>query len=200
MSASGGVTYSWTPTTGLDNSNIANPIAQPTVTTTYTVLVTDANGCVDTDDVTVEVIDVRCGKKLNKVLLCHMPPGNTFNCFTICVSPNAVPAHLQNGDYLGACILPGTKTGNALDINNDDWNIYPNPATNMASINVTRLYDQEVELTIYDITGKTLWKYPKETLKSSVIKVDLKDFPSGVYNVVLQTNNQSLARKLVITR
>ncbi len=37
--ASGGTTYSWQPTTGLNNPNIANPIASPNITTTYTVTV-----------------------------------------------------------------------------------------------------------------------------------------------------------------
>jgi hypothetical protein len=48
-------TYSWTPTTGLNNPTIANPIASPTSTTIYTVLVTDNNGCTDTDSMTVTV-------------------------------------------------------------------------------------------------------------------------------------------------
>jgi len=55
LSASGGVTYSWTPTTGLSNANIANPIANPTITTLYTVNVTNANGCTDTSSVYVTV-------------------------------------------------------------------------------------------------------------------------------------------------
>jgi gliding motility-associated-like protein len=55
LSASGGVGYSWTPASSLDNASIANPIATPVVTTTYTVLVTDANGCKNTDDVTIVV-------------------------------------------------------------------------------------------------------------------------------------------------
>ena len=46
-------TYSWTPTTGLNNAGIANPTASPSVTTTYTVTVTDAKGCTDDDDVTM---------------------------------------------------------------------------------------------------------------------------------------------------
>jgi len=37
LSASGAVTYSWSPTTGLTDPNIANPVASPTSTTTYTV-------------------------------------------------------------------------------------------------------------------------------------------------------------------
>jgi gliding motility-associated-like protein len=45
LSASGGVNYSWTPSTGLSNPNIANPIATPSVTTTYTVRVDNSLGC-----------------------------------------------------------------------------------------------------------------------------------------------------------
>ncbi len=35
LTANGGVTYSWTPTAGLSNAAIRNPVATPTVTTTY---------------------------------------------------------------------------------------------------------------------------------------------------------------------
>ncbi|HSY77513.1 MAG TPA: gliding motility-associated C-terminal domain-containing protein, partial [Bacteroidia bacterium] len=35
--ASGATTYNWTPATGLSSTNIANPIASPNITTTYTV-------------------------------------------------------------------------------------------------------------------------------------------------------------------
>ncbi len=55
LSASGGVSYSWTPASSLNNSGISNPIASPTSITTYTVTVTDANGCSDDDQVTVDV-------------------------------------------------------------------------------------------------------------------------------------------------
>jgi hypothetical protein len=58
-SASGGTpdyTYSWSPTTDLDDPNIATPNASPTTTTTYTLTVTDANTCTDTDTVTVTVV------------------------------------------------------------------------------------------------------------------------------------------------
>jgi hypothetical protein len=37
------VQYSWQPTTGLSNPNIANPIASPMVNTTYVLTVTDTN-------------------------------------------------------------------------------------------------------------------------------------------------------------
>lgn len=56
LSSNGGGTYSWTPSNDLDNASAANPVATPTVTTTYTVMVTDTNGCVSYDTVTVTVI------------------------------------------------------------------------------------------------------------------------------------------------
>lgn len=48
-----GNSYSWSPSTGLNSSTVAQPVASPTVTTTYTVTVTGANGCSATDAVIV---------------------------------------------------------------------------------------------------------------------------------------------------
>lgn len=56
LAATGGITYAWTPTTGLSNPNIANPVATPAVTTTYTVTGTGEGGCTDVASVTVVVL------------------------------------------------------------------------------------------------------------------------------------------------
>ena len=61
LNASGGVLYSWTPTTGLSNTSVANPTATPSVTTEYCVYVTDSYGCTDSACVTVYV-DIPCGE------------------------------------------------------------------------------------------------------------------------------------------
>ncbi len=55
--AGGDGTYTWTPDATLSNANIHNPIATPTVTTTYEVTVTNDFGCTSTDMVTVTVIE-----------------------------------------------------------------------------------------------------------------------------------------------
>ena len=47
--------YSWNPSTGLNNATIANPIATPSATTAYTVTVTDNNGCTAAASTTVNV-------------------------------------------------------------------------------------------------------------------------------------------------
>ncbi len=55
MNATGGVSYVWSPATYLDNPFISNPICTPLTAITYTVTVTDANGCTGTDNVHVSV-------------------------------------------------------------------------------------------------------------------------------------------------
>ena len=45
LSASGGVSFEWSPDSSLTGSNSATPNAFPTQTTQYTVTVTDVNGC-----------------------------------------------------------------------------------------------------------------------------------------------------------
>lgn len=48
LSASGGISYSWAPSTGLSNPNFQNPIANPTVTTQYSVTITTLTSIGDT--------------------------------------------------------------------------------------------------------------------------------------------------------
>lgn len=55
LNASGGGSYSWTPATGLNSATVNNPVATPSATTTFTIIVTDVNGCTDVDDVTIFV-------------------------------------------------------------------------------------------------------------------------------------------------
>lgn len=55
MTGTGGVSYLWSPATGLADATDPGTTAQPTATTTYVLLVTDANGCQNTDTMTIQV-------------------------------------------------------------------------------------------------------------------------------------------------
>ncbi|MEO8066987.1 MAG: gliding motility-associated C-terminal domain-containing protein [Flavobacteriales bacterium] len=55
LNAQGTGTFAWAPATGLNDPDIQNPIASPTSTTTYTVTITDGNGCENTDDINVAI-------------------------------------------------------------------------------------------------------------------------------------------------
>jgi len=56
LSASGGVSYVWSPSEGLDNPLSAYPRAFADTTTTYYIQIKDQNGCLHLDSLTVEVI------------------------------------------------------------------------------------------------------------------------------------------------
>jgi hypothetical protein len=154
LNATGGVSYNWSPAIGLSNPNIANPIASPTVTTIYTVTVTDESGCMSTDDVAVTVTDVRCGNKMDKVLVCHVPPGNPANVKTKCVSQDAVPALLAQGSYLGPC-----NNGKSADADISEADIfrvsaYPNPFDNLCGIKVELPAESMVTIEVTDMMGR----------------------------------------------
>lgn len=56
LTAGGGTSYNWSPSSGLSNPNIANPIANPTITTTYSVAITNTlTGCSRTLTTVVKV-------------------------------------------------------------------------------------------------------------------------------------------------
>ncbi|MDI3322356.1 PKD domain-containing protein [Pinibacter soli] len=62
LHASGGQAYSWSPSTGLDNTDVASPVASPLETTTYKVSIKDDLGCSNEGSTTIFVakpIDVQ---------------------------------------------------------------------------------------------------------------------------------------------
>lgn len=67
-----GLVYSWSPTTGLNNPNISNPLASPSQTTAY-VLSTrhDGGGCLSTDTVVVKASSISDSLQvLGKTMYC----------------------------------------------------------------------------------------------------------------------------------
>lgn len=70
LQASGGSSYQWLPATGLSNPTIANPVASPVTSTTYTVTISDANGCVATATKHIEVVTLPAVDAGNDVSLC----------------------------------------------------------------------------------------------------------------------------------
>lgn len=55
LSSGGGITYQWSPAVDVSDPQAPDPVAAPKVSTTYQVSVTDANGCSNTDNVSIRV-------------------------------------------------------------------------------------------------------------------------------------------------
>lgn len=111
LQAAGGVSYSWSPATGLSNAAIANPVASPAGTTVYTVTVTNGAGCISTDQVTITVRPLT----LDATVLLEGPYGgtqmNTFlqdqNLLPTQQPYNAAPYNYSGSETMGA-VASGT--------------------------------------------------------------------------------------------
>ncbi len=123
-----------------------------TASTWYQVALTDDTLCTATDSIFVNVVDVRCGNNLNKVAICHVPPGNPANAHTICISENAVPAHLAHGCHLGACYVAPDSTSRA-DLT---MQVSPNPMADQAWLTLISARDQRVRVRVLDALGRQL--------------------------------------------
>jgi gliding motility-associated-like protein len=88
LTASGGSTYSWYPSAGLSCTSCASPVATPAQTTTYCVLVTDANGCSDSACITISVEAPCLLESLNTLLPNAFSPNNDANNDQYCVPAN----------------------------------------------------------------------------------------------------------------
>jgi len=151
-----------------------------TLSTSYIVSVTDQSGCLATDTFLVNVQDIRCGNSNDKVLMCHVPPGNPNNEHNICISENAVPAHFAHGCYLGIC--------NSLlaieELEEFEIELYPNPSNGtfyltidepgslllrIVSLDGKVLAEDEVMGPIYNIPSKDLFPELNADISSAVI-------------------------------
>jgi len=192
--------WSWSPQNGLSNPFISDPIASPSVTTTYTVIFMGYNGCSISEEVTVNVTDVRCGNNMKKVLVCHLPPGNPGNPQTICVGAPAVPAHLDHGDYLGECVDDKSLIIEDSPIENE-ISVYPNPTNGQTTIELRLLYAYSVEIFITDIFGNKI-----ESIHNGPLQKGSYDYKwntnsmntSGMYLLYMITDEETLVKKIII--
>ncbi len=83
--------YLWSPSSGLDAANTANPIVSNLAyATTYTITVTDANGCTATDDVNVQVA-LLCTYTAQPSFI-SLPASGTIDFFYVAVSDSSCGA------------------------------------------------------------------------------------------------------------
>ena len=188
--------YVWDNGLGMGDTKSVSPAT----TTTYHVTVTDANGCTTTCEVTITVIDVRCGNNNNKVLVCH-------NGHTICVSANAVPTHLGHSDQLGNCI--SKQGGETLSEIPDGYVLeqnYPNPFNPTTEIRFGIPDAGVVSLKIFDALGAEIRTLVSAPMNAGYHRVqwdatdnDGKSIASGLYFYELRVGDfvQRLKMNLV---
>lgn len=78
LQASGGVSYSWAPSSSLNNAGISNPVATPLSTTTYYFTVTNASGCSKMDSIKITVNNLPAVSKSNDTSICKNSTAQIF--------------------------------------------------------------------------------------------------------------------------
>ncbi|HHZ65982.1 MAG TPA: PKD domain-containing protein, partial [Flavobacteriales bacterium] len=214
-SVTGGIppwTYDWTPTTNLNCSNCANPTATPTVTSSYSLLVTDSAGCIGTD---------------NMVLVVNPAPSAIFSVDTPCfgvannftdqsVGANGTwfwtfgdgdtstvqnPSHLYAADGSYYAFLLVSSDSGCTDTIGQDVIVHPLPQVNWVSPNVCK-YDSAVFTNTSTInTGSIFfWSWNFDDGNSSPLSgpSHLYSLP-GTYNVTLvATSDQNCVDSLTM--
>ena len=176
----GSVNYVWS--NGVTNAN--NTVC-PTNAASYTVTATDSKGCVSTDVVNVCAVNVVCyagNSNVQKVEICHQ--GNT-----LCVSANAVAAHLAHGCTLGSCAEANAcnNVSSRMAINEStseeavmsEIKLFPNPAKDNLMVTLSNFEEMgSVTYSIVNAIGQVVYT---GAIISNETSINISSLNSGMY-------------------
>jgi hypothetical protein len=79
--------------------------------------------------------------------------------------------------------------------------VYPNPAQDIISIDLKKLNDDgPVQVSIYNMTGSTVYQDQVSGSNQQNIKVKTSSFPAGIYFVRAESETKISGQKLIIRR
>ena len=187
------ISYNWS------NASTASTTVSPTTKSDFTVTVTDANGCKASATKSVNVIDIRAGKKLDKVLICHAS-NKAFN--TLQIDPSAVPAHLAHGDMLASC----SDINSAAITKATSEEVFeskllvqalPNPTTTQFNIVTKGSNAGKLSYTVTDALGRIVEQRNNLTLNNTLTIGS--NYRPGVYIIELSDGTTSQQIRLLKT-
>lgn len=186
-------TYIWS-----DGSTGSSATVSPISNTTYSVLVTDNNGCkADLVETDVEVIDVRAGYNNDKVRICHLRGIQS----TLEIAAEDIADHLAHGDMLSGCAVPAwmVKDQQAVleqSIGKLVIKAYPNPSNNYFTISLQGSETlATMNLRVMDVLGRTVEQ--KNNLQSNEALQIGKNYQRGIYFVEVSNGTDKTILKLV---
>ena len=193
--------YKWTTgsSTGSPLSKNRTFSVSPTSPTTYYLNVTDANGC-DAAAVTrlVQVKEVRCGPRGDKVMVCVLQKGSYTNA---CLRSNEVSAALSGGGYLGECVVATTKTaadklpeigeaGRELRVQ-----AVPNPSQSVFTLITSGNGSEPLTLRILDAVGRQV-ELKRNQPATGTMQVG-RHYRPGVYYAEVVQGKERVVLKLI---
>ncbi|CAN5377254.1 hypothetical protein BH10BAC1_BH10BAC1_08740 [soil metagenome] len=213
--ATGGVSYVWTPSASLSDPNIANPVAGPTVTTTYTVVGTASGGCTNTSTVTIYVLGNPSLPSVSEVLDSVMCTPSYFayqwyfNGVAISGATSQNYNFTANGNYyvqvfnaLGCSTVSAVITindvGVAENANASLLNLYPNPTTNNVTLEFNLEKASPMKINVMNMNGQIIFS---ENINASAglykKEISLSENANGIYYLQVITNENVVTKKIV---
>jgi gliding motility-associated-like protein len=198
LEASGGVSYSWSPTQTLSSSLISDPFAFPLSSTEYNVVGTDANGCVNDAVVVLEVFEVTTipdtticlGESV--ALSVQSSPGNAYLW-----SPTN---DLSSSTIANPIATPSSTTTYVVSVTNNagcqDQASVTITTLSASQPNVTTTVEADCEGTTISFQNNTTnassytWTFGDGTSSSEESPTHLFDY-DGTYSAVLVTTDPS---------
>ncbi len=207
-------------------SGLPSGAAFPLGTTTNTYTYTDADGnvgsctfevtilsqlTVDLDTI-IHDIDHQGIGSINLTVSGSLSPYTflwTFNGDTLPVNTEDLK-NIGEGTYVvvvtddvGCTVVSDTFVVTSLvNTHTPDWAagllIVPNPTSGRLSVIFPNAFTEDVQLTVFDLTGRLVQRQSAQGPKQ--VDFDLFDLPNGLYSMLIQVNQQVLARKIVISR
>lgn len=179
----------------------------PTQAGSYYVVATNGACTASTEGAATEitVIDIRCGN--NKVYVCHKQNGTHGNgtigdnAHTLCVSVNAVPAHLAHGDCLGQCPPVGGRPAPIVSEEEQvpqgahATTVYPNPSRGQVQVS---LGSSNAKAQIQIVNSRGVVVETKVAGNAQNFSFDLRKYGVGVYLVKVVTGNEVKTTKVVV--
>ncbi len=223
IDTAGGVppfTYAWTPAAGLNDATLASPTASPSVTTTYTVTVSDANGFDFSTTATVYVspeADFDFTVNNSVVTFTNQSVGNTSNSWSFGngnASTSANPTYDYEVDSTfevtlivtndcGSDTITKTLTTtvgiNGLDNQSLAISVFPNPTEGMFTVTANGVAAQATQVLVYDMQGRQVSDTALQSNGSTMSAiVDLSGNGSGIYIVKILSGSQTSTHKVVV--
>lgn len=86
-------------------------------------------------------------------------------------------------------------------VNGFNLNVFPNPASGIANINVTAPMASKASVTVLNTLGQVVYSSQSDlSAGNNAIAIDVKEFAAGVYNVVVATEKTTVTRKLTVSK
>ncbi len=201
----GAVTYAW-------DNNVTNGTAiSPNTSGTYSVTGTDANGCVNSADVSIVVNNLPVVDLGADITKCDYEAPITLNAgshTSYLWNNNLTSATLSvttSGTYsVTVSNAAGCVSTDEIVVNLQDCagieetqifaNIYPNPTSGLVNINLSMTLSN-ANIQLIDLQGKILFANPE--FNGQNLMLDLNNFSNGMYLLQIEQNSQISKFKLI---